>query len=274
MLRDSRESPVAFTLPGGQACVLQSPASGGDGRVLILVHNPPLDDKDNPLLQHLARSLGFATVSIDLTGCGESSGATKLVSHERDADDLSACVRHCREVLGLEVAGLVGLGGGGTAALVLAARSAHPALELVVAVGAHASLQAGGAERAAGLTWSQLEKLKADGAVEGFKDSRGRARRLECAAGELSGDMMIDLSGLSRCGRTHFLVLHGSQVREHLLTLTLTLTLSLTITITLTLTLTIILTITLTLTLTLTVTLTLTPTRIRACHRQRQQLEP
>ena len=252
MLRDSRQSPVAFTLPGGQACVLQSPASGGDGRVLILVHNPPLDDKDNPLLQHLARSLGFATVSIDLTGCGESSGATKLVSHERDADDLSACVRHCREVLGLEVAGLVGLGGGGTAALVLAARSAHPALELVVAVGAHASLQAGGAERAAGLTWSQLEKLKADGAVEGFKDSRGRARRLECAAGELSGDMMIDLSGLSRCGRTHFLVLHGSQVREHLLTPALTLTLA----------------------LTLPVTLTLTPTRIRACHRQRQQLEP
>ena len=54
MLRDSRVSPVPFTLPGGQACVLQSPASGGDGRVMVLVHNPPLDDKDNPLLQHLA----------------------------------------------------------------------------------------------------------------------------------------------------------------------------------------------------------------------------
>ena len=142
MLRDSRASPVPFTLPGGQACVLQSPESGGDGRVLVLVHNPPIDDKDHPLVQHLARSLGFTTVAIDLTGCGESSGATKLVSHERDADDLSACVRHCGEVLGLEVAGLVGLGGGGTAALVLAARRTHPAFELVVTVGAHASVQA------------------------------------------------------------------------------------------------------------------------------------
>ena len=211
MLRDSRASPVPFTLPGGQACVLQSPESGGDGRVLVLVHNPPIDDKDHPLVQHLARSLGFTTVAIDLTGCGESSGATKLVSHERDADDLSACVRHCGEVLGLEVAGLVGLGGGGTAALVLAARRTHAAFELVVTVGAHASVQAGGAERAAGLTWSQLERLKADGAVDGFKDSRGRARRLECAAAELSGDVTIELSGLARCDRTHFLALHGSQ---------------------------------------------------------------
>ena len=47
--------------------------------------------------------------------CGESPGATRFFSHERDADDLAACVRHLREERCLEVAGIVGLGGGGTA---------------------------------------------------------------------------------------------------------------------------------------------------------------
>ena len=153
-----------FKLAGGQACVLQKPASGGDERVLILVHSPPFEDKDSPLLLHLATSLGFATIRIDLSGCGESTGSTQLASHERDADDIAACVRHCVDVLGLEVAGLVGLGGGGTAALVLAARNTHPTLELLVTVGARASLR--GAERAAGLTWSQLDQLKARAALQ------------------------------------------------------------------------------------------------------------
>ena len=57
MLRDSRVSPVPFMLPGGQACVLQSPASGGDGRALVLVPNPPLDDKDNPLAKALTNDI-------------------------------------------------------------------------------------------------------------------------------------------------------------------------------------------------------------------------
>jgi pimeloyl-ACP methyl ester carboxylesterase len=106
-----------FTLPGGgQACVLQRPETPStDRRVLILVHSPPFDDRGSEPLLHLAASLNFATVRIDLTGCGESPGATRFFSHERDADDLAACVRHLREERCLEVAGIVGLGGGGTA---------------------------------------------------------------------------------------------------------------------------------------------------------------
>jgi hypothetical protein len=91
-------------------------------------------------------------------------------------------------------------------ALVLAARRSVR-LELVVSVGARASRRGAGDGQ---LTWSQLEALKRDGAVDA-SDSRGRPRRVECSPADLEGEGALPLEGLNQCGGTHFLVLHGSQ---------------------------------------------------------------
>ena len=130
-----------LTPRGSLHCKLTEPLAGrpdvaGVDGFLILIHAAPFDFSSSPPLPGLSTALSVGTVRVDLTGCGKSSGEPVGDSVDRDAEDIGYViehVRHMRSVARLrerakgavrpaggdaprDVLGLVGVGGGGTAA--------------------------------------------------------------------------------------------------------------------------------------------------------------
>lgn len=124
-------------------CTITEPRASQDSEgvngYLVLVNAPPFADSTTPPLAGLAEALSVGTVRVDLTGCGRSSGEPIANSVNRDADDIRAVIeflRHGRSVEQLKarargarpnaepsdaVLGILGIGGGGTAAVRYAA---------------------------------------------------------------------------------------------------------------------------------------------------------
>ena len=226
------ESEFSVLTPRGHVnCVLTEPLQRPDVEqqlrgLLVLVHAPPLGDSVSPPLAGLANALHVGTVRVDLTGCGKSSGEPICDSVDRDADDLRHVVEHLRHSESVErlkarakgavpasgpthqaVLGIVGVGGGGTAAVRYAALNTADPLPFIATISArvsHAFALRGT------LTWSQIDAMKAEDSVEitlpaGPPPQPRHTLRVTPA----DYDASPDLSGAGGSG-SNFLVLHGS----------------------------------------------------------------
>ena len=227
------ESTLEVMTPRGTLSVVLTEgldrARDNDGVIgtLVLVHAPPIGDSHSAPLAGLAQALNVSTARVDLTGCGASSGEPMCNSVDRDADDIRCVVEHIRHMRSVErlkarakgerppagepeqaVLGIVGVGGGGTAAIKYAAMHLDDPVQFVVTIAARVSYACALRDT---LTWSQLDALKANEEVEvtlplGPPPHPRRTLKVTKAG----YDAVPDLTGAG-ASTSHFLVLHGSR---------------------------------------------------------------